>query len=199
MTAPTRKTSKPLTAVDIAKDVIRLLDRKQIKSSNDVPSCYVDSEQFIYHKPMAKPRSLQRAIKLKSYRPCQVCALGALFVSYVDQANGVMTNEPLNDLRTIYAKLRPYFSDKQLALIETAFETRVMRNRDELDPAKTGSFLSIPDSDTPYGGNYAVAQKAARFGMQFEKREDRIRAIMKNIIDNDGKFRPYDPTPVIYE
>lgn len=191
------KVKKVLTAVDIAKDVIRLLDAKLIKSRDDSFSCYVDNTQF---SPGSKlhGKSLQRVMRLKSYKPCQVCALGALFMSYVDQENGVTTDQRLNDLDLVYAKLRPFFSDKQLALIETAFEKRVMRNRGS-DPSVSGTRESIPYCDDPAGSGYNAAQTAIRFGMQFPTRESRIRGIMNNIIANDGKFRPYDPTPVIYE
>lgn len=108
---------------------------------------------------------------------CQVCALGACLISQVKLFNklplGELVNygggiDPTRDM--VSGILSRFFSKDQLDLIEVAFE-------------------AISEYD---GG---VQKKechldAERFGMEYSNPKKRLKAIMGNIIVNDGEFCP---------
>lgn len=96
----------------------------------------------------------------------QVCALGACFLSHVDQFNKLKV-DPYWDGRlgraTITQQLSDVFTTQQMAMIEDAFEQESRR------------------SDTV---------EALFFGNSFEDDKERLKAIMKNIIKNAGVLVP---------
>jgi len=94
------------------------------------------------------------------------------------QLNNVSFRVVIDEERHISAfdRLREYFSDRQLILIESAFE-RSNKNHDEivnhievLNAIKFGSYIYINNDDNEF------------YLIMFE--------IMKNIIDHDGEFIP---------
>lgn len=107
---------------------------------------------------------------------CQVCGIGSLFVAAVDRANACT----IKDMDHSYENsgfmreyLGEFFSDEQLVLIETAFETELINS------LNTGLSRSSPEV-------YA----AIRFGEKYSNAEKRLKSIMENIIANKGTFSP---------
>jgi hypothetical protein len=108
---------------------------------------------------------------------CGCCALGAIFVSAVERFNGVRVGVNMDSCRVfgfddIKRPLRRFFSAEQMKLIEIAFEV---------------------------GGGYFLHKKfkpaelglaARNFGFRYDDPEQRMVAIMRNIIRNDGEFKP---------
>lgn len=110
------------------------------------------------------------------------CGIGSLFVAKINKTNHLKFGEVgTNDLATsIHDKLKSIFTGNQLNLIEAAFETEVINdNNNELE------------SYGEYGCyNTKLAEKAIKFGEKYESDKDRLIGIMKNIIKNQGEFKP---------
>lgn len=157
-----------LTAVDLAKDVLRLLDAKSIKAQSGYYCTLPDSWTY------KSGTSVQEHLRSNPKDPCGVCALGSLFMSFVDRHNQVSMPDNwvgLNYDATMIEKLSPYFSMKQLVMIETAFEGTLISAR---GVAVEGDWI----------------YQCKKFLDAYYDKDRRLRAIMQNIIDNGGEFKP---------
>ncbi len=128
------------------------------------------------------------SIELKSILPqvksCQVCAKGALFLSEVMNRNNYKVGYDLvliDNIKSdnIQERLEGLFAKNQLDLIEVAFEKRI------IDPDNDYICKDQYD-DTPT----KIAEKAIKFGEKYSKANDRLIAILDNIIFNKGTFKP---------
>ena len=120
---------------------------------------------------------------------CTVCGIGAAFVAAVKRADDLELKDLLNNTRCSWdlqyhpeefsdsaamrRYLRKYFLRRDIALIECAFEQSNGFARHE------GVGCNDPEVD-----------RAVSFGVKFSEDEDRLLAIMQNIVDNKGRFRP---------
>jgi hypothetical protein len=99
---------------------------------------------------------------------CNVCGLGAAFCSMArlgDQAT-------LDDVNNIHTMLEPIFGWQQVVLIESAFEG---------DDFSSGQHYILSEEEIKACQNF------------FDKRPDdnkRLAAIFRNIIKNEGTFKP---------
>ena len=154
------KTTTPVTAVALARDVLRLLADKKIEAEEGV---YVQAMQDWHIKHLEW--SLKELLRLKDFRPCSVCAMGALLVAYVDKRNECSLRATASHCRrSISLKLAGVFSAEQLLLIECAFE----------------GFDLV-----------AWAKEATReFYGKYPDPSERLKAIMRNIIKHKGVFAP---------
>lgn len=112
------------------------------------------------------------AVAAKEVR-CNGCAKGALLLSTVN----FIDNCSVYDADTISGadipeKLKGIFSEKQLHLIETAYEKTVI------------------NSIASGYGLCPLEEKAIKFGAQFKTQKKRLIAILDNIIENKGTFKP---------
>lgn len=110
---------------------------------------------------------------------CTVCARGALFLSTIrkfnhftlgdwDRSGGYSDGCNRDTIETVEDR---YFTDKQLSLIESTFEGEMFRKNDtEL-------------SDREYNN-------CINFYSKYSSDHDRLVAILKNIIKNEGAFVP---------
>ncbi len=143
----------------------------------DVPDKKVELQ------PILKNFFKKKTKDASSFKSCSVCARGALLLSTVARSNDYCVNLDLvvsktggyNHTKkskaksTIDRRLEQIFDGEQLALIECAFEKGM--NAEVL-------------SDEQYG-------KARDFGYQYPYSDnDRLLAIFKNILKNDGTFKP---------
>lgn len=186
-----KRPEKPFTAVDLAKDVLRLLKAKKF-----IPESMVYMTIPIELVNKFGGQSLQDVMKKKRYKPCTVCALGSLFLAHIDKFNeadipttsrtnyrfGDQHDITFNNQEYMISRLSPFFTKRQLLLIEHAFEGRKVNIR------PTEYIADSPDA----------INAAEYFHKQYKTPKKRLEAIMRNIIKNDGKFRP-QPAPVIYE
>lgn len=107
---------------------------------------------------------------------CSVCAKGALFLSTVAKSNDFMVHDPQGRVTVHHAgmlhKLKSIWPEKNLALVECAFE-------------KDGRFGidNIVCSD-------AEIARAVTFGEAFEDDTARLSAIVRNMLKNNGLFKP---------
>lgn len=164
-------------AVLVAKDVLKLLDKKIIKAEKGTYLDYSESlEERVdpedYWSPWQRKQDLPADLKtylhkLKPEKACRVCAIGSCFLARVYRKN----EAPLEDFSRAEMQdaLAGVFSENQLALIETAFEMSFSYQN-----ANTGE----------------DAWNAIEFGRKYATEKGRLRAIMNNIIANGGEFVP---------
>src|ERR1700690_660190 len=158
--------------VQIAKDVIAALKVKQLTPKHQ--SYFDVSENTFLRMEANGSDSLKDT--LKTIPTCHVCAKGAIFTCTVARKNKVTNRQLLNqDWRrsdSLSKSLQGTFSARQLRLIETEFE----------------------DDDIDYGiGDTRPISPVMELHELFDNAEDRMIAIMKNIIANKGTFKPKAP------
>ncbi len=165
--------------VAIAKDVIAQIKAKKY---NPMQGCWVeqvdgpDYDDWLFEK--AENCKVDVQVYTKSIKKCNVCALGSLFVSAVNKYNNVYgTFETVSTMEVFDFKetnnnspLLRYFTINQIKLIEHTFEGGV------------GAVYF--DDDHP------MFYKSSAFYSQYPDSKDRLLAIMKNIVENKGTFKP---------
>ena len=123
---------------------------------------------------------LDLAVAFEQVPECTVCGIGAAFVATVKRADdltmrdveGYYTN---SDKMRVY--LRQWFEPIQIGLIECAFER--------------SSAMMLNQPGAKQAPNWrSRAARAADFGSQYSDAHDRLIAIMRNIVENDGEFSP---------
>lgn len=178
-----KKMSKPQKRVRIAQDVLA-----QIKARRLVPvreNGYIcDAEGVENQAPDTEVSAVAERVT-----SCQVCGIGSLFVVGIQRDESLKlgdlndVKERLNnpgtypatafgldnvDQKDIHKFLGKYFTKSQLQLIEDVFET-------------DATYL---DED----GDEESASE--RFAAKYPEDEERLVAIMKNIVKNEGVFIP---------
>lgn len=161
------KSTKAERRVMIAEDVIAQLKLQNI---------YAMKGKFIRWTGNPSDSTKLKGI-FKGRTSCSACVKGALFITSMQYTNGMVMGDSnwLGDWRpdsSPMKKLSKIFTSLQLAYIETAFEKTAMDcNQDFVD---WDSYL---------------ADKLVAFGHKYYKDEDRMVAIMENIIKNKGTFK----------
>jgi len=195
--------------IAIAKDVLAQIKAKKLKFRKG----YGYVEGRIEHKEMETiDLSAQLQDKLEVLQPaCTVCALGSCFLSYVRLFNNVKVKEcgdyafsweeekdwkfEVDDL--LSGILSEVFTPVQIGLIELAFETPKIDSIQYLGhfccnlPRLLGldTTYGLTDKDR-VGKNWELVRNALAFGKRYRAMSDRVEAIMRNIVENDGKFVP---------
>lgn len=170
--------------VRIANDVLIQLDKGKIKARQ---GSYFDLK--IPTEEFRDERDLQDLLKSrkKTIKPCTACAMGALFTCHVMETDNFKLGQTRDDcfsprqpVNTISVaryqmdeRLTEFFELGQLRLIECAFEMSTTFYTDD--------FWGEPGDE---------AARAKEFGERYRWPKQRLRAIMKNIIKNNGKFIP---------
>jgi len=128
---------------------------------------------------------------------CEVCAKGALLVAAADRMNGVKLKSVVRrddidsdndvDLDSVASDeikqyLRGVFDEKQLDLIEGVFEDYDLRQW--LDEK------TVAAVDPQYGSRQGIHYRVSRSDSKNEDAKVRLTAIMRNIIANNGEFKP---------
>lgn len=124
---------------------------------------------------------------------CEVCALGTLLLAHLSRAEQKvywrdLDGQKWNDSgvmalrsRAVYSRLAEAFDERQLLLIEAAFECWTYERTRVEWASHPSRVLGIADCEATW-----------RFGMEFGGDEDRLRAILHNIVRNGGTFDPTD-------
>lgn len=164
------KTEKQAARVEIAKDVLKWLRAGKLNASPGT-YCALPFETEAYDAPLNLQTALQK--KVTKTKPCHVCALGALFIGAVDKYNKVEVPVGGYLKKTqsgLTSRLKDYFDVRQLRLIESAFEG--------------GNFAK--DSGTMF--EYIAGFNYRGFYFTYRDSRARLKAIMENIIANEGTF-----------
>ena len=173
------KTPKPVTALDLAKEVVKLITLKKLKPTTGI---YLDLGKANFNRFAGG--SLQKALQAPAFKNCEACGIGGFFLAYVDKKNEVEIppkiqeefgynreniSTCMNDDDDMVEKMEGIISERQLRLIECAFECTNV-------------------NDAVYDD---IAEAAARaFGKQYSSATKRMLAIAENLIDHKGKFCP---------
>lgn len=158
------KLSKIEKRKSIARDVIANI-KKDILIISTGTYCSIESTADKEVNELSS-KEFQAHVKKKSM--CEVCALGALFISDI-----IKRNEFSGDIERerITKRLNKYFTDEQLNLIENAFEQQDIIDMDE-----------------------ELGEKALLFAEDISDDSERLIGIMQNIInDPKGLFNPSKP------
>jgi hypothetical protein len=181
------KLSKDMQRVEIAKDVLKQLQRKRIRPTMGIwyKIPRVVNELVNANKEILKTQFHE---VMNAGPSCDACALGAVFVSaarkFDQRTFHQATVKGEFDSSNRYPNqggmlryLKNFFEHKQLKMIENAFELG------------NGSLAAA------YFDKQNTAMNAAvRFGNRYaSSATKRLQAIMKNIIKNKGTFVPVVP------
>jgi len=164
-----KKLNKAGKRVAIAKDVIKSLSEKIIKAN---------SGNYISNARWGLEEDDQIQGTILGGETCNVCAMGAILISKARLCNDVKFSDIQSTTKKarkgglIVYNLKGLFSVKQLRLIEVAFEGSVYEEGCNL------SQKNIDKAKLIYDKYY------------FEDEEINLIAIMKNIIKNNGTFKP---------
>ena len=185
--------------ISVAEDVLKSLNKYgkvKIGMFIGTPANY--STKYSDLTEDCKMESHIKAEKIKPF--CQVCALGAAFLSQVklklDDGFKFSTQSVYTDPDTVVANLGSFFSMSQMVLIESAFECQKGYTISAMSHIAQSKML-----------NSAAYRKAIKFGISYtdlahdymdaeslcyddERSVERLKAIMKNIVDNAGTFKP---------
>lgn len=171
--------SKSEIRVMIAKDVLAQLKSKAYCA---MQGCWVEDKKLggfdDYCTVQFEKDENVKAVSASEYvgklKACKVCALGSIFVSQVR----IGDDFKLSDVQNAYdvfewlekSPLKRYFSVDQLELLEACFE----------------------GCNGMYGESMDRANEllANAYASEFPQDKDRLTAIMKNIVRNNGKFIP---------
>lgn len=152
--------------VRLAQDVVEHIISKKLIAQSELYISFGDEAkhiEVIYYNQNTELKSYL----LKENTNCEVCAIGALYLSEVMYTNDVsMPSVKYPEGDVLHRRLQNYFEPEQLELIEATFEM------DE------------------YFSDSMLAANAISFGARFESHEYRMISIMENIIANNGEFIP---------
>ena len=192
---PFSKLSKKDKKITICQDVINQIKTKKIAVTQGTYFTLPVSNDL----SKTEGKELQTILK-ETKEPCEACAIGSIFLcDIIKRDNFAVKSEHVDqmhefdwvgskmvakvskteiDIRSdeMVDKMSDYFSELELRLIETAFEREVITDVDR----------KLTDED---GWDTDLALKAISFGDRYEKDENRLIGIMKNVIKN-GEFKP---------
>jgi hypothetical protein len=152
----------------IAKDVLKLIseDKVDIKKGNFIVVPLISEE--------VGECQANKAVEEGKVK-CTVCAKGSLFLGHVYRTNNIIVDDldTGNGSNEIANRLKNVFTEKQLDLIETAFE---------------GEYYN-------WNGKSLLNEKEEQKALEFFENShfnptERLKAILKNIISNSGTFKP---------
>ncbi len=159
------KLSKPQQRVAIAKDVLSALKKKKInpKHMSWVLITKAIEQEFRNASDTTEVKDI-----INAQEHCECCALGACFIATLNR-NGSLPVAALSHIdigngfahRDVLNYLQRYFDEPQLEAIESAFEQ---------------------------GVGYYYNGKAAKWRPELTCPTKRLRAIMTNIVNNNGRF-----------
>jgi hypothetical protein len=194
--------------IKVAKDVIAQLNAKELSARS---GCYINANiphQAYYNadgtsKGDFGERDFREVLEETGAR-CDVCALGAMFVTTVKIRNEITTDKGrFSRGEDMHKYLADVFSKDQLRLIESAFEREAYRYQVDVDAH--GNVIADDDETTPIEGKVDDQSSsltdddydaATQFGWDnpghnnISSTDERLRAIMNNIIANNGTFCP---------
>lgn len=155
--------------VQIARDVLTQLRLKRFQAKEGT-YVTVNIDGDIYHEDSEYHSAcFKEYFKKNKQVTCQVCALGAAFVSMVNIKNECSVLDVMME-DGMWERLGEYFGADNIDLMESAFEIRVSQN------ANSGLL-------------YKILFAATSWGSQYQDPNERLRAIMLNVIRNKGDFK----------
>jgi len=160
-----KSATKSERAVMVAKDALKMLNagKTQAAEGNWV--------NLWDNKDSLEGSEVQVCDASDGFKDCKVCALGALMLSEIRHTNKLKMSDVGGEIHyeAHGSRLNKAFSQSQQKLMELAFE------------GGNGFFSTLAcDGKTTY--------KIESFYKKYPDENKRLRAILKNIIKNNGKF-----------
>jgi hypothetical protein len=183
--------------VALAEDVLKRLAEESLHTRTETgiiaPEILGDHRLIKHHSENISDYVSQESCSMMRSQ-CTVCAKGALLLSRIDKFNHIRWNQIAEgtpyDVNYIVLDatnpraeklLSDAFSAKELALIEAAFECS-KEYIERIVPVLLAETIEIREK-------FADAE---RFGKSHQDDNDRLYAIMSNIVDNEGDFKPWE-------
>lgn len=168
--------SKKAARIAIAKDVLARLRYRNIETRT-----YMNGlENISSWNSLNDDVNAQNHIK-ELEKNCQVCALGSMFLSHIRVFDKIMMSELTDDRDNLTSVLSDYFDQKQLDLIECAFEGELVVDE---------NYYEETDSDVWPPIYPTEVEEAKKYIIKYRDDKKRLRAIMINVIRNNGVFKP---------
>lgn len=169
-----KSATKAERAVMVAKDALSMLGRGKISASTgDWVTLPMSVLEVIEQLEDTRDIQICDLTDSEDFNDCKACALGALMLSEIRHTNKLTINDTNIYLGVEYEdygyRLDKIFSPTQQKLMEFAFE----------GGRGYFKFNDIPTNQIP---------KLNRFYLKYPDKTDRLRAILKNVIKNNGKF-----------
>ena len=167
-------------AVEIARDVIAQLRLTRIVAS---PGNYLiindrNPESSLYlldNEPYNG--SFKDALKKHKQITCEVCAIGSVYIGYINRFNNVTTDQAREtDRLDMLQTLSKIFTEDQLCLMEAAFEGSWVYE---------ASWFQALDNNSRYNFNSLIDD----YYRKYLTANELLRAIMLNVIRHNGEFR----------
>lgn len=200
-TKPYSRMTKAERKVAIAKDVIGSLHAMSVMSGNG----YITENETTTDLSILREFGISdKLIAGKAKEKCTVCARGAMMLCKIEKFNHFgfdkcvgYNHDPIETFDDISqddtaAALADAFTEDELDDIEGCFELCIADNReDEFDDDDDyDGYYIRNDIKTSYGKAYHKYQKHWE---DITDDKDRLMAIMQNIVDHKGEFKPEVP------
>lgn len=159
--------------VAVARDVLIQLRLNRLEAASGTYVC-IDTEDVdpeIVDAAYDTDQSFQEFFKKNKKVKCEACALGSAFISLVNIENKCSVID-MNQHDDMFKRLTRSFCVKNMSLMESAFEGNITNH-------------GMPEEDA----TYEHLKMAAEWGDTYGDDEKRLRAIMLNIIRNNGDFK----------
>lgn len=184
-----KKLTKAEMRVVIAKDVISALNSKRIKATKGSYFGVDFNEQDRWRNKYLTLEATDNEwdtlpkVPITLPKKCNVCAIGSVFVAAVDRFDKLTPATASNvvihgDDYAMVEQLKPWFSEKQLRLMEVVFEGKSVRWVELIQYEEERNAIDM---------HYEIV-KGIPLPHIVKKADVLMRAIMKNIIKNKGTF-----------
>jgi hypothetical protein len=178
--------TKAQKRVVIAKDVIKQINAKQLIAK---PGWYISLDMSDFTSSMSIKDNYSKI------KECRVCALGACLMATTKFANVLNFSDIGRDIHSldndnVKKVFSEIFSPDQLLLIEQAFEgvsrtASRFANKVLKQSQLSGIMEDRCDTFFKKNGGRMFDQKKTD-----KSADDRLKAIMRNIVENNGTFQP---------
>ncbi len=190
-----KKTIKERRLAVVKDAIIQLKRQKFVASMGTV--CSLSGPADLYNvsdHTVDAQLHIQKYLKSSSKGKCHVCARGALLISTVNKENST----PLDVIRfasgsfekgnNVDNRLLKLFSAHQLMMMENAFEVGSCSKT--LAESWENDWLFRNYGMHRHSLSNVNARKAVLFGLKYSHPDERLIAIFKNVVKNDGAFKP---------
>jgi hypothetical protein len=187
-----QKLTGPQKRVRIAKDVLAAIAAKRIVARTGYYLNLDLSFEAEHDSGKYVGNSLTPVEEFAENNVCSACALGSMMICLASRTNDMKVGQLTSTAMAFEAirnKLTSVFADSQIALIESAFDDAA------LTPEKFGlygdmKFMEQQETAREWWRTaFPIAEKDRR-GPNASNAEERLVAIMRNIVQNDGTFVP---------
>lgn len=172
--------NKPITAVDVAKDALELIDQRKIRVTTGTYFAY---SAGLRDATRTTDGGLYEVLKsgLSRKNTCRVCAIGSMLVACVLRKESDVSSSDFGWDRTTFQVMDGIMSRSQLRLMEVCFEM--------WEPGEIPTWNDMDIEDR------ARLPAAHKMGKRYKSDSRRLRAILGNIIYNKGVFDPTNEAP----